>query len=128
MDRFASSANKQLPRYNAKLRDGTTEAVDSLHLSDNAWRDEHNWCNPPWELLDDLVAKLLNSGAAATVIAPCRPKKPWLSHLSEMASETIDMPPSRDLFSPQKRLGQGGVGPSAWSVVAFNIPLRRGCC
>ena len=42
MDRFASNANKQLPRYNAKWRDGTSEAVDSLHLPDNAWRVEHN--------------------------------------------------------------------------------------
>ncbi len=42
VDRFASSANKQLPRYNAKWRDGTTEAVDSLHLPDQAWRVEHN--------------------------------------------------------------------------------------
>ena len=94
MDRFASNANKQLPRYNARWRDGTSEAVDSLHLTDNAWRDEHNWCNPLWELLDDLAAKLLNSGAAATVIAPYWPKKPWFFHLAAMANETIDMPPS----------------------------------
>ncbi len=60
MDRFAYNANKQLPRYNAKWRDGTAEAVDSLHLPDKAWRVEHNWCNPPWEMLDDLAAKLRN--------------------------------------------------------------------
>ena len=126
--RFASSANRQLPRYNAKWRDGTAEAVDSLHLPDQAWRGEHYWCNPPWELLDDLAAKLRSSGAAATVIAPYWPKKPWFAHLSAMATETINMPPSRDLFPPQKRLGKGGVGPSAWSVVAFNVPLHRGYC
>ena len=28
VDRFASFANKQLPRYTAKWRDGTVEAVD----------------------------------------------------------------------------------------------------
>jgi hypothetical protein len=32
IDRFASNANKQLPRYNAKRRDGATEALDSLHM------------------------------------------------------------------------------------------------
>ena len=63
---------------------------------------------PPWELLDDLAAKLRSLGAAATVIAPYWPKQPWFAHLSFMSIETIDMPPSRDLFSPQKRLGQGG--------------------
>jgi hypothetical protein len=68
--------------------------------------------------MDDLVAKLLKSGAATTVIAPYWPKKPWFSHLSEMASKTIDdMPPSRYLFSPQKRLGQGGVGPELQNML-----------
>jgi hypothetical protein len=128
IDRFASNANKQLPRYNAKWRDGTAEAVDILHLSDAEWRRETNWCNPPWELLDDLVVKLRTSGAEATVIAPYWPKKPWFIHLSKMSSETVDMPPETDLFFPQKQLGRGGVGRSAWSVVAFRLPLRRGCC
>ena len=33
-DRFALLTNKQVDRYNAKWRDGTSEAVDSLHLPD----------------------------------------------------------------------------------------------
>jgi hypothetical protein len=126
IDRFASFENKQTPRYNAKWRDGRAEAVDSLHLSDDAWLQEHNWCNPPWELLDDLASKLRSSGAAAIVIAPKWPQRPWFAQLSELASETIEMPPSYDLFSPQQQLGRGGVGPSAWSVVAFRVPPRLG--
>jgi hypothetical protein len=47
VDRFASFANKQTPRYNARWRDGTAEAVDSLHLRDAEWKREENWCNPP---------------------------------------------------------------------------------
>ncbi len=70
IDRFASFANKQIVRYNAKWRDGTAEAVDSLHLPDAEWRRENNECNPPWELLDDLVVKLRTSGGATSVIAP----------------------------------------------------------
>ena len=77
IDRFASRKNNQLQRYNAKWRDGETEAVDSLHLPDDAWRKEVNWCNPPWSLLDDLAAKLRQSGAAATIIAPKWPRFPW---------------------------------------------------
>ncbi len=34
IDRFASFAIKQLPGYNAKWRNGKTEAMDSIHLSD----------------------------------------------------------------------------------------------
>jgi len=126
IDRFASFNNKQVVRYNTKWRNGTTEAVDSLHLMDSEWRRENNWCNPPWELLDDLASKLRTSGATATIIAPYWPKKPWFVHLSEMSSENVKMPPIHDLFSPQQQLGQGGLGPSAWSVVAFRVPLRLG--
>jgi hypothetical protein len=127
VDRFASKENRQLQRYNAKWRDGTAEAVDALHLSDEEWRKEANWCNPPWSLLDDLVAKLRSSGAVATVIVPKWPRFPWFQQLSEMASESVEMPPARNLFSPQRQEGRAGVGPSAWSVVAFRLPLRRVC-
>ncbi len=41
------------------------------------------------------------------------PKKPWFTHLSEMATESVVMPPSHDLFSSQRQMGRGGgVGPS----------------
>ena len=42
VDRFASFANKQVYRYNAKWRDGNAESVDSLHLSDLHWRRKNN--------------------------------------------------------------------------------------
>eukprot|EP00873_Tetraselmis_striata_P008904 jgi/Tetstr1/429168/TSEL_019121.t1 len=70
VDRFASTLNAMLPRYNAAWLDPGCEAVDSLHLSDAEWRRENNYCNPPWPLLPDLVQKLRQSGAAATVVAP----------------------------------------------------------
>jgi hypothetical protein len=46
IDWFASF-EKQLPRYNAKWRDGKSEAMDSLRLPNANWRGEHNWRNPP---------------------------------------------------------------------------------
>ena len=125
VDRFASRENRQLPRYNARWRDGTAEAVDCLSLPDSSWTAENNWCNPPWDLIDDLVAKLRQSGASATVIVPRWPTKPWFHHLSEMASESIDFPPTHDLFSPWRQPGHEGVGPPAWSVVAFRLPGSR---
>ena len=77
IDRFASRKNKQLQRYNVKWRDGEADAVDSLHLPDEAWRKEVNWCTPPWSLLDELAAKLRQSRATATVIAPKWPRFLW---------------------------------------------------
>ena len=42
IDRFASFANKQLPRYIAKWRDGKADTVDSIHLPDHDWQRETN--------------------------------------------------------------------------------------
>eukprot|EP00873_Tetraselmis_striata_P038201 jgi/Tetstr1/458465/TSEL_004320.t1 len=77
IDRFASALNTLLPRYNAAWLDPTCEAVDLLHLPDADWRRENNWCNAPWPLLPDLVQKLQQSGAAATVIASRWEGKAW---------------------------------------------------
>jgi hypothetical protein len=79
IDRLASFENKQTARYNAKWRDKRAEGVDSLHLSDYAWFRELNWCNPPWEQIDELASKIRSSGAPAIVIAPNWPQHPWFA-------------------------------------------------
>eukprot|EP00873_Tetraselmis_striata_P038229 jgi/Tetstr1/458493/TSEL_044899.t1 len=94
VDRFASALNAMLQRYNAAWLDPGCEAVDSLHLSDAEWRRENNYCNPPWPLLPDLVQKLRQSGAAATVVAPRGEGKVWHHALTEMAvAERVGVPP-----------------------------------
>jgi hypothetical protein len=124
IDRFASSTNAQLPRYNSRWLDPRTEGVDCLRLADQDWRCEHNWCNPPWELLPDLVLKLQSSGASATVIAPSWPGTAWHQGLLSMASHVINYPPMRDLFLPAKKGGARPVGVARWSTTAFRIPRR----
>eukprot|EP00873_Tetraselmis_striata_P027166 jgi/Tetstr1/447430/TSEL_003690.t1 len=71
-----------------------------LKASDATWRAEVNWCNPPWQLLDDLVLKLQLSGSAETVVAPAWHGRPWLQQLHEMATGVLHYPPSRDMFFP----------------------------
>ena len=126
VDRFASMENALLERYNSKWRDPRAEDVDALHLSDAAWRRETNWCNPPWELLDDLVLKLRRSGAAATVVTPLWPDRAWHQELLSLASEFLVYPPSRDLFVPGRHGRRVGVGRPRWSVVVFRVPRRPG--
>jgi hypothetical protein len=123
---FATQGNSQLPRYKSRLRDPTSEAVDYLHLPDNLWTAETNWCNPSWTFLPDLVQKLRQSRVEAKVIAPYWPTKQWYQLLSELSDEHIMYPPSRDLFFPGKRGGFEGVGPPGWSVTAFHVPPRPG--
>jgi hypothetical protein len=103
IDRFASMLNAQLPRFNARWRDPLCE--DSMHLSDDAWRRENNYCNPPWSALPALAANLAQAQAAATVIAPFWPNKPWYHAFARLATGTLHFPATRDLFFPG-RLGK----------------------
>jgi hypothetical protein len=109
-DRFASMENAQLPRFNAKWRDPKCEDVDCLHFSDAACLCEVNYCNPPWDALPSLFAKLHLSGAKATVIAPYWPHNSWSQQLHNMAPETIHFPASRDMFFPIRHGSHEDVG------------------
>eukprot|EP00873_Tetraselmis_striata_P004939 jgi/Tetstr1/425203/TSEL_015664.t1 len=62
IDRFATAENALLPHYNARWRDPRCEAVDAMRLSDAEWRCGRNWCNPPWNLIGELVSKPESSG------------------------------------------------------------------
>ena len=126
IDRFASALNTLLPRYNAGWKDPTCEAVDAIHLSDNDWRKENNWCNPPWPLLPNLVQKLRQSGAAATVVAPRWTGKVWHQALTELASEEIIIAPRHNLFQPGRRALRGTTGSPHWPVTIFRVPFRLG--
>jgi hypothetical protein len=46
IDRFATQGNSQLPRYNSRWPNSTSEAADSLYLTDSLWTPETNSCNP----------------------------------------------------------------------------------
>jgi hypothetical protein len=126
IDCFASALNTLLPRYNAGWKDPTCEAVDALHLPDNDWRKENNWCNPPWPLLPNLVQKLRQSVAAATVVAPRWTGKVWHQALTELASEEIIIAPRRDLFQPRRRVLRGTIGSPHRHLTIFRVSFRLG--
>jgi hypothetical protein len=105
VDRFASMLNAQLPRFNARWKDPKWEDADCLHLPDASWQRENNYCNPPWSALPALAAKLSQSQAAATVIAPYWPNKTWYHALARLAHTTLHFPATRDMFFPG-RLGK----------------------
>lgn len=125
IDRFASATNTQLPRYNSRWLDPTTEAVDCLRLRDSAWRRENNWCHPPLELIDDLVLKLQRSGAAATVVVPLWPGRSWFQLLTEMATSVQTYQPSQTLYR-QRPGGRAGPVRGRWSLAIFRLPYRAG--
>lgn len=124
VDRFASSVNAQLPRFNSAWAQPAAEGVDAFAQAN--WRQENNWCNPPWTLLPRVAALLRNSGAAATVVAPDWPAQPWYHELAGMASDVVRLPARPDLFRPGRLGSEQAVGAPRWDAVAFRIPLRRG--
>jgi len=126
VDRFASMENAMVPRYNSRWLDPRSEGVDCLRFSDHTWRAENNWANPPWELLEDLVLKLKQSRAPATVVVPAWQHTAWFQQLQGMASEMILYPPSHDLFFPGRLGERAGVGMPHWNVAIFRLESRPG--
>ena len=123
VDRFATSNNAQLVRFNSAWADPGTEGVDAFAQRD--WESEVNYCNPPWDLLDRLAHLLRSSGAPATVVAPHWPAQPWFQALNSMACDVLHLPPADDLFSPGRLGSFESMGPASWWVTCFRIPARR---
>jgi hypothetical protein len=81
---------------------------------------------PPWSPLPALAAKLAQSQAAATVIAPYWPNKTWYHAFARLANATLHFLAARDVFFPGMLGKHEGVGHPAWSIVAFRLSLPLG--
>eukprot|EP00873_Tetraselmis_striata_P034787 jgi/Tetstr1/455051/TSEL_041907.t1 len=97
VDRYASALNAMLPLYNAA------------------------WLDPGCE------AKLRQSAAAATIVAPRWEAKVWHHALTEMAVAERMVLPRRDLFRPGRRAGRDMPGAPHMAVSVFRVPYRPGC-
>jgi len=123
VDRFATSLNRQLPRYNSAWADPHTAGIDAFAQLD--WAGQHNWCNPPWALLDRLAQHLDETGASATVVAPHWPAQAWFQRLQAISSDLRRLPSAPELFEPGRPLPPGAVRAPAWDLACFRIPGRR---
>ena len=124
VDRFATANNAHLQRYNSLMADPGSEALDAFAQSYQLWRDENNFCNPPWELLEQLARFLYDSGAAATVIAPYWPAQIWFQMLNDMCSEITILPDRQGMFLPGRLGSTVALGKPGWPVACFRVPLR----
>lgn len=122
IDRFASSLNTHLARYNSGWADQASSGVDAFAQSD--WETNNNFCCPPWELLPQLAQLLRETGAAATVVAPCWPAQPWFQALQELSSAIHHLPQARDLFYRGRLPPSVLIGPAGWPATVFVVPAR----
>ena len=128
IDRFASANNTHCTRFNSRWLDPKTEAVDALA---RPWRVhpvtgalERSWLNPPWSELPDVIQKLREEGAAATVVAPCWASASWFPDLMEMSTEVDVLPPESDMFLLGKRGSHAPLDKPGWSVVVCRVEAR----
>ena len=94
VDRFASMCTTQLMRYNSQYLDPCTEAVDALAQVD--WREENNYVNPPFRLLNRVLDVVQMQEASATVIAPVWPAQSWFRRLVTMSVQPPIPVPNRE--------------------------------
>ena len=118
VDRFSTSSNALLPRFNTLFLDVAMEGVDAFAQE---WSGTHSWVFPPVPLLARVSYLLrVTPSASATVIAPFWPGKAWFLDLSELAEESRLLGSSSAVLRPSP---DGGVLP-LWSWMAFRVPCR----
>jgi ribonuclease HI len=118
VDRFASITNAQLPNYNSFRHDPLTSGVDALAQD---WSGTNNFCNPPWRMINQVLNKVNQCGAMATLIAPKWPQQLWYQKLCKMSvCEPIPIPNNQRTFlhpfaCPEPRHN------SRWKIYAWRI-------
>ena len=116
IDRFATSLNAQLPRFNSRYWEPETEAINALAQD---WSQENNYVNPPWALIPRILEKVILDKATCTIITPIFRAQPWY-HVLEKVCEPLVLPNHWRLMSY--------VGPKAepsknrsWKLAAWKI-------
>ncbi len=67
VDRFASSENRKLLRYNSKFADTDSEGIDAFAQS---WTAELNWTVPPPHLIPQVIKQIEKQHARGILIIP----------------------------------------------------------
>ena len=88
VDRFASSLNTKLPRFNSRWPHPRADAVNAMRQS---WWQETNYWSPPLPLLDRVVQKIRLEKAKGVLITPPWPR-PWLPSVLELADTVLRLP------------------------------------
>jgi len=88
VDRFASSLNHKLPRFNSRWPHPRAEAVNSMTLD---WTSDVNYWAPPVPLLDRTVLKIRTEKATGVLITPPW-SRTWLPTVLTLADKVLRLP------------------------------------
>ena len=100
IDAFAERCNARFPRYWDKSMDAFRQD----------WGPEVLWVNAPFSEMDQVVNKIVASGARGIMIVPVWRTKAWFQALQHIAVKWIDLPKEVDLY----RSNSGRIYPQRW--------------
>jgi len=110
-DAFAREGNQRFEHY---WGPGSTEGEDAFN---QYWGDQLLWINPPYGVLDKVVAKLGKDGAHAILVVPEWPHRIWHREAMKLCVKSILFPENIWFF--------GMLGPrrrrSLWPVRAMLV-------
>ena len=111
IDRFATSDNRKLFRYNSRFFDYQCEAVDAFSQD---WKDTNNWLVPPIHLVSKTVFHLLACGGRGCLIVPKWPNASFWPLIfkageikREFVKEILEFSSAQNIFVQGK--GSGGI-------------------
>lgn len=120
VDLFATAEDKQCGRFFSRFPSPGGGGVDAMRQN---WRLENGWANPPFNLVGPVVTKIVEQGAAVTLVAPHWPSQPWWP-LAVAACMALHLLPAADgVFTHGTR--EGPARRPWWRVVVFRFAGRR---
>lgn len=114
IDRFATTLNTQLPRFNSAVACPGAEAVDAYA---QPWGGERNYCNPPFAQAAVALRKCWEERATAVFVLPVWPAQPWWALAVRRATATVLLPPGAALFTGGRY--SSPATPPSWRTAAF---------
>ena len=107
IDRFASSHNSQLPRFNSRYWDKGSEAVDAFTVD---WAKENNWWCPPVCLVCRVLQHAKNCNSVGTLVVPSWRSAPFWpiicpdgQHFASFILDVVNLPNTGNLIVPGKQ-------------------------
>lgn len=102
IDRFADEHNNLLPRFNSRLWNPSSEAMDAFTMS---WSLENNWICPPPFLVPRVLKHMRSCLARGTLVIPLWRSAPFWPlvtsdglHLAPFVVDWLDLPSGKSTF------------------------------
>ena len=99
VDLFATSLNKKLPKYVSPFPDPMAWAINALTIP---WNKGLLYAFPPWNMVGEVLMKLMEDQGEMILIAPTWTGRPWFPLLLELlVDQPVTLPRQSDLlFQP----------------------------